>query len=172
MKRRSLAVLAVVVVAWLAIANTVHGKARSADWTRPRVMRAPTGTTAFYPRAWHAEAEGWTTLVIWSQGKPADRSAERENRIPAGGVWIWLMGYGPMARTDGFEPRPRHFELRDEDLGFQSCGFGFEGWNLSFVDHGQALQAIIGLGPGARPEDATQVLDRLVIRPPRIRSAT
>jgi hypothetical protein len=156
-RRRAVVALASALVAWLVVANNVdlHANAPVADWARPRVVRTSTGITAFYPRAWRAQV-GNGTLVI---------SSSADARLPRGGVYIWLANYGRMPRTNGFAARPRHFDLWDAGRGFQSCGFGFEGWNLTFVDHGQTVQAIVGLGSGARKSDATAVLDKLVIRP-------
>jgi hypothetical protein len=161
-RRRAAIGIALALVAWLVVANHHPATAApAADWTHPRTLRTA-GLDAVFPRAWHASAHG-STLVIWSLGDPNARSAEKVNRIPAGGVWIWLIDYGRMERTNGFMPRTRQFELKDEDVRFQSCGFGFDGWNLTFVDHGHAVQAIIGLGRGARKEDVTKVLDGLRI---------
>jgi hypothetical protein len=156
-RRRAVVALASAIVVWLVVANNVdlHANAAVADWARPRVVKTSTGITAFYPRAWRAHV-GSGTLVI---------SSSADDRLPRGGVYIWLANYGRMPRTNGFAARPRHFELRDADRSFQSCGFGFEGWNLTFVDHGQTVQAIVGLGSDARKSDATAVLDKLVIRP-------
>jgi hypothetical protein len=154
-RRRAVVALASAIVVWLVVANNVdlHANAAVADWARPRVVKTSTGITAFYPRAWRAHV-GSGTLVI---------SSSADDRLPRGGVYIWLANYGRMPRTNGFAARPRHFELRDADRSFQS--FGFEGWNLTFVDHGQTVQAIVGLGSDARKSDATAVLDKLVIRP-------
>jgi hypothetical protein len=102
-------------------------------------------------------------LIIWSSGAPKERSVELENHIPDGAIWVWLFNYGSMQRMNGFETRPEHFQLRDEDRAFQTCGFGFEGWNLIFRDHRQAVQAIVGLGAGARKSDALELLDGLRI---------
>jgi hypothetical protein len=58
----------------------------------------------------------------------------------------------------------RPFELRNEDRRFLSCGLGFEGWNVTFVDRSVTVQAFVGLGPRARKSDAAELLDRLAIR--------
>jgi hypothetical protein len=152
-----------VAAGWLALGSPVQGSPNGADWSHPRVIRTA-GLAAAYPRGWHAARDGGT-LLIWSRGAPEARSPERINRIPTGGVWIWLMDYGPRYAAE-YEPRPKHFELRDEDVHFQSCGFGFDGWNLAFVDRGQVVQAVVGLGEGAGKDDATELLDRLVVEPP------
>jgi hypothetical protein len=158
--RRILFALFAAALAWVVVAsNLPAADTGAADWTRPRVART-SGIAVLYPRAWHASMDG-NTLLIWSGGDPKHRSAELANNIPAGAVWIWLLSYGHLPRTSGFMRRPVRFELRDEDRAFQSCGFGFEGWNLTFVEHGQVVQAIVGLGRGARKSDALGVLDRL-----------
>jgi hypothetical protein len=51
---------------------------------------------------------------------------------------------------EGFPNRPRRFQLRDEDRRFLSCGIGFEGWSVIFVDQNATMQAFVGLGRGAR----------------------
>jgi hypothetical protein len=147
---------------WLALGSPVQGSPNGSDWSHPRVIRTA-GLAATYPHRWHATRNG-ITLIIWSRGAPEGRPPERINRIPAEGVWIWLMDDGPRYAAE-YQPRPEHFELRDEDFGFQTCGFGFDGWNLAFVDHGRVVQAIVGLGEGARKSEATELLDRLVVRP-------
>lgn len=160
MRKRVLLALGVATVVWVLVANSLPSFAGAppTDWSRPRVVQT-SGLTVFHPRAWDALTDG-STITIWSRGDPAHRSAN-VNRIPDGGVWIWVIDYGRLPRLTGFAPRPAHFELTDDDLGFQSCGFGFDGWNLTFSDHGVALQAIVGLGAGARKSDATALLDRL-----------
>jgi len=128
-------------LACLVVAGAVHGEAAGADWSRPLSI-GNDGITAHYPRAWHATAHG-ITIVISSQS-----------------TWIWLASYGP-AHAGEYGPRPEHFELRDADRRFQTCGLGFEGWNLTFVDHGRVVQAIVRVGPGTPKSDATRVLDGL-----------
>ena len=92
--------------------------------------------------------------------------------LPDGAIWILLFNIGPMKHTYGFTPRPPHFELRDDEVRALSCGLGFDGWNLTFEDHGSAVQALIGLGKGARKSDVTKLLDELVINSPRVRYET
>jgi hypothetical protein len=50
-----------------------------------------------------------------------------------------------------------------EDSRFQACGFDFEGWNLTFTDTGQVVQAIVRVEAGEPRSDATELLDRLEI---------
>ena len=114
----------------------------------------------------------YNTLLIWSGGDPKHRSADFANHIPDGAIWILLFNIGPMKHTYGFTPRPPHFELRDDEVRALSCGLGFDGWNLTFEDHGSAVQALIGLGKGARKSDVTKLLDELVINSPRVRYET
>jgi hypothetical protein len=138
--------LAAAAVAWVVVANRLPAASiRAADWSRP--LRVEThGLTAYYPRAWHAAVEG-TTMVISSEH-----------------IWIWITRYRP-ARSGEFPPRPEHFELEDANRGFQSCGFGFDGWNLTYRDHGQVVQAVVRVDPGAPKSDATRVLDRIIALP-------
>jgi hypothetical protein len=49
------------------------------------------------------------------------------------------------------------------DLVFRLTAHGFEGWNVIFVDHDVAVQAFVGLGPGAQKWDAERLLDGLTI---------
>jgi hypothetical protein len=142
--RRALFALGAAVVSWLVVANNLPAEQLpGADWSRPRSIESA-GMTAFYPWAWHAALDG-TTIVISSPSAS-----------------IWLANYGP-ANADEFRPRPDRFEPRDEDVGVQTCGFGFEGWNLTFTEHGQVVQAVIRRYPGAKESDATEILDRLAI---------
>jgi hypothetical protein len=143
-RRRALFAAAAAVVVWLVVANNLPAQqGPAADWSRLRSIESG-GIRVYYPRAWHATADGITIVV----SSPS--------------TWIWLANYGP-AHGEEFPPRPERFELRDEDFGFQSCGFGFEGWNLGFTDHGQVVQAVIRQYPGMRESDAAELLDRLEI---------
>jgi hypothetical protein len=170
-RRRALLVVAGAVVVWLVVANNLPAQqGPAADWSRPRVIQSA-GITAYYPAAWRASMDG-NTLVIWSGGDPKHRPGEFANHIPDGAVWIFLFNHGPMKYESSFPPRPEQFEIGDDDVRSLSCGFGFDGWNLMFVDHGSAVQALIGLGEGARKSDVTTLLDRLVIASPRVRLAT
>jgi hypothetical protein len=103
------------------------------------------------------------SLAFSSFTLPADWWLGDRKTIPEGGVFIWLYISGP--RSNGFPERPSHFELRDEDHRFLSCDFGFDGWNVIFIDHSVTVQAFVGLGPGARNSDAAELPDRLAIRP-------
>jgi hypothetical protein len=140
------------VASWLVVASTIDAKSTAADWARPRVLTTSTGITAVYPRAWNAAVKG-SGVEIASRPFIARRR-----------VYIWLASYGQMPKATGFVPRPQHFELEANDFGFQSCGFGFEGWNLTFVDHGITVQAVIRLARDASRADVTSLLDRLQIR--------
>jgi hypothetical protein len=142
-RRRAPIALAAASLACLGVASAIQGRSAGADWTRPLSIESD-GITAYYPRAWHAAAEG-NTIVI---------SSRRTS--------IWLASYGP-AHADEYAARPEHFELKDEDRRFQTCGLDFVGWNLTFTDHGQVLQAIVRVEPGAPRSDAAKLLDRLEI---------
>ena len=72
-----------------------------------------------------------------------------------------LIDYGT-TQAGYFPPRPDHFRLDDRDRRFLSC-MGFEGWNVIFTDHGQAIQAFVKIGPDTPKSDAAEVLDRLEI---------
>ena len=143
MRRRVLLALGAAGLAWLAVAGTVHRRAAGADWARPLSIESD-GITAYYPRAWHAAAER-STIVIRSRR-----------------TWIWLASYGT-AHAGEYPPRPEHFRLKDEDRRFHTCGFAFEGWNLTFTDSGQVVQAIVRVEAGEPRSDATELLDRLEI---------
>ena len=146
---------------WVAAANSLPGEqARPADWSQPKTIGTP-GITANYPRGWHATIQGGPSLAFSSFALPADWWSEDQKTIPDGGVFVLLYTFGP--GLNGLPDRPRHFELRDDDRHSLSCN-AFEGWNVIFVDHGAAVQAFVGLGPGARKSDAAELLDRLTIR--------
>ncbi len=147
---------------WVAIANSLPVKqARAADWSQPKAIGTP-GITATYPRDWHATIQAGPSLAFASFRLPPDWWLEEQKTIPEGGVFVWLYVAGPSLNS--FPNRPDHFELRDEDRHFISCGVEFEGWNVIFVDHSVTVQAFVGLGPGARKSDAVELLDRLTIR--------
>lgn len=160
--RRALLIGAAATLVWVAAANSLPGKqARPADWSQPKTIGTP-GITARYPRGWHATIQGGPSLAFSSFALPADWWLEDQKTIPEGDVFIWLYVSGP--RTTGFPDRPDHFELRGQDRHFISCGVGFEGWNVIFVDRDVTVQAFVGLGPGARKSDAAELLDRLTIQ--------
>ena len=171
MRRRASFVLAGAAVVWLVVANNLPAQqGPAADWSHPRLVKT-SGITVLYPRAWHASMEH-NTLVLWSGGDPMHRSAELANHIPDGAAWIFLFNMGPMKHTGSFAPRPTHFELKDDDVRALTCGLAFDGWNLTFLEHGSPVQALIGLGKGARKSDVTRLLDQLVITSPRVRLDT
>ena len=144
MTRRALLTLGVAAVAWIVVADNLPAiRAPNADWTRPLAI-TNAGITAHYPRAWHAAADG-NTIVI---------------RSPS--TTVWLASYGAMY-ADQWPARPKRLTLNDEDRRFQTCGFDFVGWNLTFADHGRVLQAVVRVEPGASKSDATRILDRLEI---------
>jgi hypothetical protein len=161
--KRALVTGAAATLLWLVVANSVPSKqARAADWSHPKRIATSSGITATYPRGWIARREAGPSLAFSSFALPADWWFGDRKTIPEGGVFIWLYISGP--RSNGFPERPGHFELRDEDHRFLSCGLGFEGWNVIFVDHSVTVQTFVGLGPGARKSDAAELLDRLAIR--------
>jgi hypothetical protein len=57
----------------------------------------------------------------------------------------------------------RPFDLHDEDHGYCECNFKLEGYRVLFTQGGQAMQAMVALGRGARESDATELLDRLEV---------
>jgi hypothetical protein len=161
--RRALAIGAAATLILVAVANALPSKReRAADWSDPRTI-ATAGITAMYPRGWHATTRAGRSLAFSSFTLPANWWLDERRTIPDGGVFIWLYISGP--RMKGVPDRPRHFELRDEDRRFLSCGLGFEGWNVIFVDGSVTIQAFVGLGRAARKSDAAELLDRLTIRP-------
>jgi hypothetical protein len=153
-------------VALLATASLLHGRTGSADWRDPRVVTASSGLTARYPRAWHGFATGVAgeSLVVASFPLARDWPDRPRKRVPDGGIYVWVFMYGRLPPSSMFPPRPSHFALAERDHGFYECGFGLEGYALRFRERGLAVQAMVALGRGARPEDATAVLDRLTIR--------
>jgi hypothetical protein len=162
---RTLLIGGAATVVWLAVASNLPGMhAPAADWSRPKTISTSSGITATYPRGWHATVKGGPSLAFSSFPLPSDWWLEPEHTktIPEGGVFIWLYIVGP--GSNEFPRRPDHFELRDEDRRFMSCGLGFDGWNVIFVDHSATVQAFVGLGRGGRKSDAVQLLDRLTIR--------
>jgi hypothetical protein len=162
MARKLVIGLGISFVAWTAVANDLSSLAAApAGWSRPKVITTH-GLTVSYPGAWHARAEG-NVLLVWSKSPPPVLSTERVHPVPDGATWIWLIDVGHPAQTSGFTARPERIELNDGARAFQSCGFGFEGWNMTFIEKGHALQAVVGLGHGASKADASHVLDRLGI---------
>jgi hypothetical protein len=146
---------------WVAVANSLSGKqARAADWSHPKTIGAP-GMTATYPRRWHATELAGSSVAISSFSLPPGWESRERKMIPAGGVYVRVYVAGPPSK--GFPNRPRRFRLRDEDRRFLSCGIGFEGWNVIFVDQNATVQAFIGPGRGARESDAERLLDGLTI---------
>jgi hypothetical protein len=142
-KRRALTVVMAAVITWTAVASSLPAaQGAAADWSRPKSIQAG-GITVYYPRAWHASAEK-STIAIQS-----------------GATRIMLINYGT-TQAGYFLPRPDYFRLDDGDRRFLSC-LGFVGWNVTFTDRGQAVQAFVKLGPGARKSDAAEVLDRLEV---------
>ena len=127
---------------WTFVANNLPAaQPPGADWTRPASIEAG-GLTAYYPRTWTASVEESTIT------------------IRAGDTRIMLVDHG--TTSAGFPTRPDRFTLENDDRRFLSC-LGFEGWNVTFTDHSQLVQAFVKLGPGTRESDAAEVLDRLVI---------
>jgi len=142
-RRRVLAPIAAVAVAWTVAANDLPaGQPAGADWSHPASIEAA-GMSASYPRTWRASVRE-TTVVIES-----------------GGTRIMLIDYGT-TQAGYFPSRPDHFTLDEDDRHFLSC-LGFEGWNVMFTDRGQAVQAFVKLGLETRRSDAAEVLDRLVV---------
>ena len=128
---------------WLPVAdNLPAAQPPRADWSRPNSIQAD-GITAHYPRAWTASVEE-TTIVVRS-----------------GDTRIMLNDYGTTG-AGSFSPRPDRFDLDDHDRRFLSC-LGFEGWSVTFTDHGQVVQAFVKLGTGTPKSDVAEVLDRLEI---------
>jgi hypothetical protein len=158
--KRALVIGAAATLTWVAVANSLPGKqAQGADWSQPKTIGTP-GMTATYPRGWHATKLAGSSVAISSFALPPGWWSREQKTIPAGGVFSQLYTFGP--RLDGFPNRPRKFELPDEDRHFLSCN-GFEGWNVIFVDHDVAVQAFVGLGPGARKSDVERLLEGLTI---------
>ena len=164
--RRMLLIGGAAAVVWLAVASNLPGMhTPAADWSRPKTISTSSGITATYPRGWQATVKSGPSIAFSSFRLPPDWWLEDTKTIPEGGVFIWLYISGP--RTNEFPQRPDHFELRDKDRRFMSCGLGFDGWNVIFVDHTATVQAFVGLGRGGRKADAVQLLNRLAIRPSR-----
>ncbi len=161
--KRALVTGAAATLLWLVVANSIPVKeARGADWSYSKKIATSSGIIATYPRGWIATKEAGASLAFSSCALPPTWWLGDRKTIPAGGVFIWLYISGP--RSNGFPERPGHFELRNEDRRFLSCGLGFEGWNVIFVDRSVTVQAFVGLGPRARKSDAAELLDRLAIR--------
>ena len=128
---------------WLLVSgNLPAAQPPGADWSRPSSVQAG-GIKVYYPRAWTAAVEK-TTIVVRS-----------------GATRILLVDYGTR-QAAYFPPRPDRFELEDGDRRFLSC-LRFAGWNVIFMDHGQAIQAFVKIGPDTPKSDAAEVLDRLEI---------
>ena len=128
---------------WLLVSgNLPAAQPPGADWSRPNSIQAG-GIRVDYPRTWTAAVEE-TTIVVRS-----------------GATRIMLVDYGPR-QAGYFPPRPDRFELDNGDRRFFSC-LRFEGWNVIFTDHGQAIQAFVKLGPDTPKSDAAEALDRLKI---------
>jgi hypothetical protein len=144
MKRRCFLALSLAAVVWVIVANNLPAaRIAAADWARP--LKIEKGRlTAYYPRAWRASV------------------VENAIVISSPGITVWLADYGPRD-PDQWPARPRRFELKDADRQFQTCGFDFEGWNLTFAHKGQVVQAVVRVEPGAARSDATSVLDRLSV---------
>jgi hypothetical protein len=161
--KRALLIGTPATLVWLVVAHSILGEqAPAADWSHPKKIGTSSGITATYPRGWSVSRKSGPSLAFSSFTLPADWWSEQRKTIPHGGVFIWVYVSGP--RSNGFPERPDHFELRDKDRRFLSCGIGFDGWNVIFVDHSVTVQAFVGLGSGARKADATELLDRLTIR--------
>jgi hypothetical protein len=144
MKRRLVLVLALAAFAWMVVADKLQSaRLPAADWARPRKI-VRDDITAYYPRGWEAAVDG-NRIVIRSRT-----------------TTVWLSDYGHR-HADEWPARPRHFVLADADRHFQTCGFDFEGWNLTFTDHGQVVQAVVRVAPGASRSDASMMLDRLSV---------
>jgi hypothetical protein len=139
--RRRILVAVGAALLWLPVAeNLPAAQPSGADWSRARSIQAG-GITVQYPRTWTAAVEE-TTIVVRS-----------------GGTRIMLVDYGT-TQAGSFPPRPDRFELDDVDRRFLSC-VGFEGWDVIFTDRGQAVQALVKLGPDTPKSDAAELLDRL-----------
>jgi hypothetical protein len=160
--KRALVIGSAATLVWVAVANSLPGKqAQAADWTRVKTIRTASGIAATYPRAWTAFARGPTTLAIASFPMPRDWPDRGHKRVPDGSVYILLWSYGRAWR--GYPARRRPFDLRDEGHGDYGCNFKLEGYRVLFTLGGQAMQAMVALGRGARESDAIELLDRLEV---------
>jgi hypothetical protein len=160
--KRALVAGAAATLIWVAVANSLPGKqARAADWSRVKTIRIASGIAATYPRSWTAFASGPTTLAIASFPMPRDWPDRTHKRVPDGSVYILLWSYGRAWR--GYPAGTRPFELRDAYHGYYECNFKLEGYRVLFTLGGQAMQAMIALGRGARESDAIELLDRLEV---------
>lgn len=157
--------LAVPLTAWLVL-DPLGAPPATADWREPRLVSASTGLAAWYPASWHAFATGaqGESLAIASFPIPGDWPARRHKRLPDGGIYIEVFTYGWLPPSPLFPARPTHLSPAAEDHGFYACGFGLEGYAVRFRERGLAVQAMVSLGRGARPEDATAVLERLEVK--------
>jgi hypothetical protein len=162
MKRRTLWLAAAALVAWLVTANSLHARPAPADWREPRSLLVSSGLGALYPRSWQA-LQVDDSLVVASFPVSRAWTLQEHKRVPDGEIYIWVFSYGWLPPSRLFPSRPSHFVLAERDHGFYECGFGLEGYAVHFRERGLSVQAMVALGRGARPEDATAVLDRLVI---------
>jgi hypothetical protein len=161
--KRALLTATAATLVWLVAAHSVPGRqAPGAEWSHPKKIATSSGIIATYPRGWNVSRKRGPSLVFSSFKLPGHWWSEERKTLPQGGVFIWLFVAGPP--FDGFPERPSHFELRDDDRRFLSCGLGFDGWNVVFVENSATVQAFIGLGRGAPKSDAVELLDRLTIR--------
>jgi hypothetical protein len=160
--KRALLAGAAATLVGVAVASSLPGKqARAADWSQVKTIRIASGIAATYPRSWTAFARGPRTLAIASFPLPRDWPDRAHKRVPDRGVYILLWSYGPA--WYGYPAGTRPFERRDEDHGYYECNFKLEGYRVLFTLGGQAMQAMVALGRGARASDAIEVLDRLEV---------
>jgi hypothetical protein len=87
--------------------------------------------------------------------------------MPRDGALVWMVEYRrPSERLLRSLPaRPVRFRLPGAAQPYECAGVG---WNLSFRDHGRALQAFVALGPragAARRAQALALLDSLKVGP-------
>jgi hypothetical protein len=164
--KRALVIGAAATLIWVAVANSLPAKqARAADWSRVKTIRTASGIAATYPRSWTAFARGPTTLAIASFPMPREWPDRAHKRVPDGSVYILLWSYG--RAWGGYPAGTRPFELSDEYHGYYECNFKLEGYRVLFTLGGQAMQAMVALGRGARESEAIELLDRLEVGQPQ-----
>jgi hypothetical protein len=160
--RRALPIGVAAVLVWLVAAHSVLGKQqRAADWSHPKEIATSSGITVTYPRGWTAFARGRATVAVASFPMPRDWPDRPRKRVPDGGVYILLWSYGRV--WPGYPAGKRPFELNAENHGYYECNFQLEGYRVLFTLGGQAMQAMVALGPGARKADAIELIDRLEV---------
>ena len=160
--KRVLVIGAVATLARVAVANGLPGEqARAADWSQVKTIRTDSRIAATFPRSWTAFARGPRTLAIASFPMPREWPDRAHKRVPDGSVYILLWSYGRAWR--GYPAGARPFGLSDENHGYYECNFKLEGYRILFTLGGQAMQAMVALGRGARKSDAIELLDRLEV---------